>query len=184
MEDVGVIILAGGKSSRMGEDKGLMSLFGKSMVSYVIDLAENLANEIIIVSDNSNYKQFGHQVVKDIYKEKGPLGGIFAGLSASENETNFVLSCDIPYMQVSLLKLLYESSAGYDVTIPQKDDRVHPLIGVYRKSCLERFQECLEKDQLKVLKAFASLNFNIVMANDFDEFIFKNLNSKSDISPF
>lgn len=184
MKNVGVIILAGGKSSRMGEDKGLMALFGKSMVAYVLDQAVKISEDIIIVSNNSNYKKYGYPTFKDLYKEKGPLAGLHTGLVKSKHHKNIVLSCDIPYVKIGLLNFLYNQSEGYDITIAQHEDRMHPLIGIYTKDCIQRFEECLKLDELKITKAFASLNFNIVPADEFDSIEFKNLNSKKDIIPF
>lgn len=185
MEDLSVIILAGGKSSRMGEDKGLMSLFGRPMIGYILDRAKELSNNIIIVAENSNYKQFeGVRLVKDIYKDHGPLGGIYTGLTKSETKKNLVLSCDVPYVRAGLLKFMLYQQEGFDATIPSHDGRIHPLIGVYNQSCLEILEKRLRSGQLKITDAFTELNVNIVDANEFDAVEFKNLNSKRDIISF
>lgn len=184
MEPLGIIILAGGKSSRMGEDKGLMTLFGRAMIGYVLDKALELSPDIIIVSDNPNYAQLGFEVVKDKYKAKGPLAGIFSGLSSSPHDRNLVLSCDIPYVKIGLLKYILYQSEGYDITVPKHKDRIHPLMGVYYKSCVVEFQKRIEQDKLKITDAFEALNVNIVEADEFDDVEFKNLNSKKDIVPF
>ncbi|MCB9224195.1 MAG: molybdenum cofactor guanylyltransferase [Crocinitomicaceae bacterium] len=183
MEDLTVIILAGGKSSRMGEDKGLMTLFGKPMVEYVIDNAKEVSEDIIIVSNNNNYKKFGFPVIKDKFPDKGPLGGIYTGLLNSNSETNIILSCDIPYIKSGLIKFLFYQSDGYDITIPIHQERIHPLIGIYKKNCVKTFEKNLQIGQLKVTKAFGDLITNIVEADEFDEIEFKNLNSKLDIPP-
>lgn len=75
---VGAIILAGGKSSRMGVDKGLMLLNEKPMVQHVIDAVKLVADEIIIVANNKEYKQFGYTVISDEIENAGPLAGICA----------------------------------------------------------------------------------------------------------
>lgn len=183
MEQSGIIILAGGKSSRMGEDKGLMPLFGRAMISYVIDKALEVSPNIVIVSDNPNYKKFDFPVVKDVYKEKGPLGGIYSGLINSEREKNLVLSCDIPYVKSGLLKYLLYQAEGYDITIPIHKERIHPLIGIYSKHCASHFKRCIELDKLKITNAFEPFETNYVEADEFDDIEFKNLNSKKDIIP-
>jgi molybdopterin-guanine dinucleotide biosynthesis protein A len=74
------IILAGGKSSRMGQDKGLMLFRGKQMVQYSIELLNLFTSQILISSNNQEYNQFGFPVVSDIYKECGPIGGLHAAV--------------------------------------------------------------------------------------------------------
>jgi molybdopterin-guanine dinucleotide biosynthesis protein A len=183
MEQINVIILAGGKSSRMGEDKGLMTLFGKPMIGYVIDRARELTSDILIVSNNEDYQRFGLQVVKDEIPDKGPLGGIYSGLKASKSTMNIILSCDVPYIKTGLLKYLLYQSEGYDVTVPIHEERIHPLIGIYSKNILPSIERNIITGKLKVTDAFKGLKLNVVEANEFDEIEFKNLNSKQDIIP-
>jgi molybdenum cofactor guanylyltransferase len=183
VEELGIIILAGGKSSRMGEDKGLMSLFGKPMISYVIETVQDICDHIIIVSDNPNYKQFKYQVVKDVFKEKGPLGGIYSGLNSSVHEKSLLLSCDIPYIKTSLLEFLIDHSQGFDITVARYQERLHPLIGIYSKKCTDQLKNLIEENKLKISDAFQLFNTNIVDVDEFDALEFKNLNSKNDIIP-
>ena len=181
MEEFGVSILAGGKSSRMGEDKGLMSLFGQSMISYVIEQTKQLTSDIQIISNNGNYKKFGYPVKKDLIANKGPLGGICTALTHSKFETNLIISCDIPYAKVDLYRFVLENSPGYDVCIPTDEFRIHPLLGVYKKSALGHFKNQLDRDQLKIIEAIEGLHLNLLDASKFDPINFKNINSKSDI---
>ena len=176
------IILAGGKSSRMKEDKGLMLLDGKPMIQYVIDVVSPFVDELIIVSNNSEYEQFGYPVCEDLIKDKGPLAGIYTGLYHSQSETNIVLSCDVPYVTPDLISYLIEEHKSHQITIPKKEERTHQLIGVFSKSCEASLFMSLEKGQLKLLDAFKNLNLNVVDANHFDEKVFANLNSPNDIT--
>jgi len=175
------IILAGGKSSRMKEDKGLMLLDGKPMIQYVIDVLKPLLDEIIIISNNIDYEQFGYPVYPDVIKEKGPLAGLYTGLFHSQSEINIVLSCDVPFVNKDLISFLLDEHQHHQITIPIKDERTHQLIGVFSKSCEVIFGISLEKDELKLLTAFKNLNLNIVDSNHFEAKIFKNLNSPNDL---
>ncbi len=174
------IILAGGKSSRMNEDKGLMLLNGKPMIQYVIDALSPFVDELIIVSNNEAYETFGHAVYKDLIKNKGPLAGIYTGLKHSKTTKNIVLSCDVPYVSPELLSFLIEESNN-EITIPKKGTRTHQLIGVFSKLCTTSFKKSIEKNDLKLLDAFKNLNLNVVDANHFEEQLFTNINSPSDI---
>ncbi len=179
--EVTAIILAGGKSTRMGEDKGLMKLDGKLMIQYVIDVLKQITNQIIIISNNLEYEQLGYPVFADEIKGKGPLAGIYTGLLNSKTSLNLVLSCDVPYIKTELLEFLIEKSQGYDVTIPEKDGQTHQLIGVFDKSCEEGFKSAIDNNCLKLISAYESLNLNVVDANQFDEKLFRNINTKNDI---
>lgn len=175
------IILAGGKSSRMNEDKGLMLLEGKPMIQYVIDVLKPLVDEIIIISNNPDYQQFDFPVYSDLIKEKGPLAGIYTGLFFSQSETNIVLSCDVPYVNEELISFLLNEHQSHQITIPLKEERTHQLIGVFSKSCEAVFGISLEKEELKLLEAFKNLNLSIVDANHFDSQLFKNINTPNDL---
>jgi molybdopterin-guanine dinucleotide biosynthesis protein A len=181
MVDFSVSILAGGKSSRMGEDKGLMSLFGKPMIQYVIDEARTLNRPIQIISNNSNYNKFDLPVFKDNFEEKGPLSGIYSALLNSDKKYNLIICCDVPYAKAALFKYILSKCEGYEVTLPSKDNRIHPLIGVYQKSLLPHFENEIRNSRLKVLDAVQDLNGQIVDAGNFEKINFKNLNSKSDL---
>ena len=83
MKNLSCIILAGGESRRMGEDKGLKIFKNQALVSYAIQLAKKICKNIYISTNNPDYKQFGYQILNDIIPVKGPMGGIYSGLSRS-----------------------------------------------------------------------------------------------------
>jgi molybdenum cofactor guanylyltransferase len=175
------IILAGGNSLRMGEDKGLMLVNGKPMIEHIIDTVKGVVEEIIIISNNEEYDRFGYPVYPDQIKGKGPLGGIYTGLLHSKTQLSLVLSCDIPYVNDNLLNLLISHSEGYDVTIPQKDGVTHQLMGVFSKRCLITFKNAIDDNDLKLKTLFEKLNLNIVDASQFSGRLFTNVNQKDDI---
>jgi molybdopterin-guanine dinucleotide biosynthesis protein A len=181
IENLTAIILAGGKSSRMGEDKGLMSLFGKSMIEYVLEEAKKLTDKVIIIANNSDYKKYGHPVFTDLIPNKGPLGGIYTGLTKSETQQNLILSCDVPFVKKELLDFLWEKFDESDVIIPQKEERIHPLIGFYKKDCTDVLKKQVEKGELKIRKALNLVQLNVVEANQFPAEMFRNINSKKDL---
>ncbi|MBW6483097.1 MAG: molybdenum cofactor guanylyltransferase [Vicingaceae bacterium] len=176
-----VILLAGGKSSRMGADKGLLLINEKPMIQHIIDAVRVISNNIIIVSNQMEYTQFGFPVFEDRIKESGPLAGIYTGLVHSKTHQNIVLSCDVPYVSAALITFLMEQSSNFDVTIPQKKDRLHPLIGVYTQACLPVFKNELKHQQLKVKLAIEKMKLNIVDAALFADFNFMNINTPIDI---
>lgn len=175
------IILAGGKSSRMGEDKGLMNLNDKPMIQYVIDAAKPLVDDIMIISNQKAYKNFGYLVYEDIIKNQGPLAGIMTGLHYSKTQKNLVLSCDVPFVSEEMIKELINHCQDADVVISKKNNQTHQLIGIYDKSCFPLFKNELENDQRKIKLALKKLNCKIINLDHFDDQIFTNINSKDDI---
>ncbi len=176
------IILAGGKSSRMGQDKGLMMLDGRPMVQHIINVVKLLVDEIIIIANNTEYRKFDLPVYEDLIKDQGPLAGIYSGLNYSKSEKNIILSCDAPFVSKELISYLIKNGANHDVTIPKYDNKTHQLIGVYSKSCLATIKSELDKGQRKIKKALSKVNLNIVDGNKFDKKQFANLNAISDLT--
>lgn len=175
------IILAGGKSSRMGEDKGLMAFENKPMVQHIIEVVKPWVKNIIIIANNREYEQFGYPVYEDLIKDKGPLAGIYTGLNFSKMDKNIVLSCDVPFVNDEVIELLVDNCRDVDVVIPEKDKRTHQLIGLYDKSCIDTFKSELENNQLKLKLAIEKMNYKAVDANFIKDKIFNNINSKDDI---
>lgn len=178
---IGIIILAGGKSSRMGQDKGLMLLHEKSMIQFVIEAAKKISDNILLVANNDAYSKFGLPVFKDKYLDCGPLSGIYTGLKKSAFDYNMILSCDIPFIHQGVLEYLIDSATGYDITIAKSDSRIHPLIGVYQKTCLPVIKKNLEDKKLKVTGIFSQLKVRELDMDDFDAENFRNINSPEDL---
>ena len=176
------IILAGGKSSRMGQDKGLMLLNGKPMVQHVIEAIQPLVGEVIIIANQEGYANFGFPVYEDIIKDQGPLAGICTGLQFSKTQKNLIVSCDVPFIHEELLSLLIKNSEGVDVAIPEKDGKTHQLIGVYDQSCLDVFMQELSRGQRKIKLAIEQLNYKVIDASHIDKKVFNNINTKDDIT--
>lgn len=178
------IILAGGKSSRMGEDKGFVHLKGKYMIQYVIDVARNISDNILIISNNSEYRSFGYTVFSDIIRQCGPLGGIYTGLVHSQTESNLILCCDLPFITENAVKYIIGKSKGYDVTVPVIDGKMEPLCALYQKRCSEKFKESLLRKELKISDVVKTLNTNMVDITSRKNIgigAFRNINTPSDL---
>jgi len=185
LKNLTIYILAGGKSSRMGSDKGLVILNNKPMIEYVLETVKDLSATIKIISSNTEYTKFGFPILSDLIIDKGPVGGIYTALSDSETKTNLIVSCDTPFVSLKLLNLLIKSSKNKEVCIPTFKGKIHPLIGVYSKDCINAFKSAINKDCLKLMTVNNTLNHKIVETQKLiDEKEFTNMNSKSDIVLF
>jgi molybdopterin-guanine dinucleotide biosynthesis protein A len=181
-KDITGIVLAGGKSSRMGSDKGLIKIDNKTFVENVIAAMEPLVNDIIIVSNNTEYDQFGFQRVEDDIKDSGPLAGLYSGLKYSNSEFNLVLSCDIPIIKTEILEKLIEVDyKNYEVTQIESHNKTMPLIAIYQKQCMHKCLELLQQDERRLRVAVNQLKTKtIVIDSEYDPFV-KNVNNKEDL---
>jgi molybdenum cofactor guanylyltransferase len=147
------ILLAGGKSQRMGTDKGLLDLNGKSFIKHICDALQPIVgSNILIVSGNKKYDALGFSRVEDIIENKGPVGGLYTALKESKTKVNLVLSVDVPMVSTELLNwLIANHDESYMVTQTKSGDKTNPLIGVYDRSMRIVFGEHIAGNQLKLL---------------------------------
>lgn len=125
------IILTGGKSSRMGTDKALLELDGKTLLSHAVDLCSKFCDEILISSDAEEHRVGSHRLVADEVKDCGPMGGIYSCLKESANEWNFVLSVDSPFVTKDFVEFIKGEARNFDAVVPLHDGKKEPLIGFY-----------------------------------------------------
>lgn len=176
------IILAGGKSSRIGSDKGFILLNGSTFISYIIETLKPFVEEIIIVSNNSDYDVFGHKRVHDIINNAGPLAGLYSGLYHSKNENNLVLSCDVPMINSYILKkLINEVEEKIDIVQIQSQNRTMPLIAIYKKHCKQLCLKLLESGERRLKVAVEQLNTKTVMLDIHLEKYIRNINTKEQL---
>jgi len=134
------VILAGGRGKRMGcREKALMTINGKPLVTYVIKSLEKVVDEIIIsVRDKAQGELLnsilpGYKYAYDEFENKGPLSGILSGLTLCTNEFCFIAACDMPFINESVVKMLFSMSEVHDAAILRWDDGfLEPLHAVYR----------------------------------------------------
>jgi molybdenum cofactor guanylyltransferase len=185
---IGAIVLAGGQSSRMGREKGLVPLDGKPMIQWVLDAVHPLVSDIIIVANDAAYARFGYRVVGDDFSEIGPVGGLCTGLRNIRTDINFVLSCDIPLISTALLAHLLAKLGDETAIAAQTKDRKHPLVSIYRRECLSDLVENVAVGQLRMDVALAAAGgcyytFPGSMRN-FDPDTLRNFNTPEDIVEF
>jgi molybdenum cofactor guanylyltransferase len=185
MSDIGCIILAGGKSSRMGQDKGLVTLKGKEMIRHVLDAVGGIVSEPIIISNNLKYRNFSKKVFSDIISGCGPVGGILSGMFHTDHEKNLVLSCDIPLISSDWLKYLVNNSQENKIMISACNGKLHPLVGVYPKIILPDLASAVRENRLKLVdfvKENQALVLDTLLLGDKIPFAsFTNFNSPDEI---
>ncbi|WP_366924144.1 molybdenum cofactor guanylyltransferase [Metallumcola ferriviriculae] len=155
------IILAGGKSTRMGSSKALLNIGGKTVVQRVIEVLQTIFPQIIIVAnDEETYRHLGYPIVGDIISGYGPLGGLHAGLTASSSEVNFLVACDMPLLQPALIRFMISQTKDYDAVLPKSGPYLEPLHAVYKRSCLPAVEKVMAAGRKKVTSFFDDISIN------------------------
>ena len=184
------IILAGGKSSRLGRSKALQIIDGRSLIQRVVDRTGRFSTEIIIVTASGEalpcYSSVEIKTVADIYPEKGPLVGIYSGLISASSSRAVVVGCDTPFLSVSLLKYMTKICPTCDVVVPRIKNKLEPLCAVYSKNCSGPIQNLLEQDELRIDRLYSMVKMKYVEDDEINRFdrehlSFFNINSQADL---
>jgi molybdopterin-guanine dinucleotide biosynthesis protein A len=183
VDDVTAFILAGGKSSRMGEDKAFLRLGDETLISRALNLAKLLTPNVRIVGESAKFAKLG-PVVEDVYPERGPLGGIHAALLSTKTALNLMLAVDTPFIERGFLEFLILEARGSDaiVTVPRSDGHIHPLCAVYRKEFAAMAEQSLILGQNRIDLLFSRVKTRVVEEPELQQFgfrteMFRNINT-------
>ncbi|MDI1322441.1 MAG: molybdenum cofactor guanylyltransferase [Algoriphagus sp.] len=176
-------ILCGGKSTRMQEEKGLVLFQGKTFLRWILDAIAPLTIKPILVTKNSAYQSYGLEMIRDVFEDKGPVGGIHAALLHSSQNQILLLSCDIPKITTEVLVYLIQKSQEFPDKISFLSDGIndYPLIGIYPKTALETFSKSVEAGHLKLCPLVYSLPHQRVVLDPARKISLQNINSKEQL---
>lgn len=180
------IILAGGKSSRMGQPKALLPFGGEPLIVHSVRaLHQHFAEVVVVAAPNQALPSLPVTLVHDEVAYQGPVGGILYGLRAASHEVCFVTSCDGPFLNFPLIVYLLSLIERYDVVVPFWEDRLQPLHAVYRRSVAPLLQDQLQRDELRPVFLYKKVRTYEVSAEDIRRFdpeglSFRNMNSPAD----
>ena len=185
------VVLAGGRSRRLGRDKAVELVGGEPLISRVIGRMSEVANEIVVVVNGSERASQlplpqNAMVVVDAYPDKGSLGGIFSGLKAGREDWAIVVACDMPFVNVALLRHILEQADEYDAVVPILDGRPEPIHAAYSKACLPAIEKKILADDLKIAGFFDDVRVKYVAQDDVDRLdpdhlSFFNINTEQDL---
>lgn len=184
-----IAIQAGGKSSRMGQDKGLLDFGGITLAEHIYNQIKDNSDDIFFVSNTPDqYVQFGLPVFQDIYRDIGALGGVHAVLSYMKTEYALILACDMPFVNLDVVDVLVSFAGGYDVVVPQIHPKgfVEPFKAVYAKNCLPAVEAAIKAGERRVISFFDDVRAKYVgreeiQLYDPDLLSFMNVNTPEDL---
>lgn len=178
------IVLAGGKSSRFGEDKALAKWQGKTLLEIAVNLLDELClDPVVIANPNRNYSFLPCAVINDLIPEKGPLGGLYTACSAFPGAQMLVLTCDMPFLTGEILKELMEKHQSFSqVTVLGLNQAAQPFPGIYSANLKTAVQDCLESDCLSMKLFLSSIRNKYVFRAISESRVFQNVNQREDLS--
>lgn len=184
----GAIILAGGDSSRLGCPKAFLELDGLSLIEILVGRLQMLFKEITVVTNRQDH--FAHLPVNltgDLLtgRAKGPLRGIHAGLSVSHLPYQFVAACDMPFINLDLVRYMSAFAPHYDAVVPCIGSYYQPLHAYYHRSCIDLIRKQIERDECKVTMFYDKIRvryvgYSEIVRFDPDQHSFFNINTWSD----
>ena len=179
-------ITAGGKSSRMGEDKAWLKLDGRTMIEHVIAAVSPVTNELAIIANSPAYRRLGLPVFADSNPGIGPLEAIRTALYNSRTSHVILVGCDLPFITPDLLKLLVSIPGDHCATVPTgADGKLEPLCAIYCRDALKAVTGLIGEGERKVSLLFDRVTTRFVSFEEFShlngaESFFENVNTPED----
>lgn len=192
---IAAYILAGGASSRMGREKGLLEFDGVPLIVHTARLIEPLVSNVTVVGPEEAYAVLGLRVIGDHGDQqphsnrmrRGPLAGIAASLLETRSPWNLILACDLPFLTDTWMEWLLSrmSDSSGQVIVPRTDRGLEPLAAIYRKECGLPIVEALTRGERKVTDVIQNFEMDVVEASEWrhidpGSLVLKNMNTPAD----
>jgi len=185
------IVLAGGKSRRLGVNKAFLELDGQTLIERVVAGLRNIFSEIVIVTNSISCREMkslfqnGPRVVEDIIEDKGPLAGLYTGLLSTKSPSAFTVACDMPFLHEELILFLCGQLEGFDAVVPLSVKGYEPLHSIYGQRCRKIIEEQLIRNELRPSQIFPYLRVRYIRPEEIEKFdprmlSFTNINTLED----
>ncbi len=183
-----VVILAGGKSSRLGKDKSFLLVDGQPLVARVVEKLSLLSDDLVVVTNNPvRYEPLAlpARLVPDERRGEGSLMGLYSGLKAARHSQVLAVACDMPFLSLPLLRYMLPLAEGHDVVIPRVRGYLEPLHAVYSTTCLPAMARLLAEGQHQIIAFFHEVQVRYVEEDEVDRYdphhlSFINVNTPED----
>ena len=170
-EQNSAIILAGGKSSRMGRAKALLEFDGAPLIAHLVrGLNEIFGETVVVAAPEQELPPLAATVARDEVAYQGPVGGIYYGLKAARGDACFVTSCDVAFLNRPLIAHLFAQISYHEVVVPYWEERFQPLHAVYRRSVLPLLADQLERGELRPIYLFDKVRTLRINADEIRSF--------------
>ena len=178
------VVLAGGRSRRMGKDKCFLQWRGQALIEHSIDVLKTFTSRIVISANETGYNDFGYEVINDLFPGTGPLGGIATVMTECDDDVFAFLPCDMPFVVPELFEFLLSFKGENQAVVPVFDGNVEPLVLIADKTVLTPAKEMLELKKFKILDFLNSVKTAFVniepSLNFYSPVLFANINTPED----
>jgi molybdopterin-guanine dinucleotide biosynthesis protein A len=145
------ILLAGGKSRRMGEDKRFLVLGEQTLLQRGLAALHSIFQEVVVViAQDSPPLHVDGRVIRDLVPDCGSLGGLYTGLMQATTPYIFVVACDMPFLDQAVMTHFTNRKATADIVMAKLNGRLHPMHALYSKQCLPALEQMIAARQLKI----------------------------------
>jgi len=181
VNDTTGILLAGGNSSRMETEKGLVLLNGKPLVEYALESLQSVFKRIIISANSAIFDGYGWPVVKDQHEGCGPMAGISAGMKAMQTDFAFVLSYDMPFVSTGLIRAILNKRADFEAVLPFCNNFPVPVCACYNRTILPQLENSILSQKLKVSQFVEGIRYHYLIPDQSQSDQFYSVNTPSDL---
>ena len=187
IQGVSGVILAGGKSSRYGKNKALVSINGVPLIKRVLRVMKPLFRSIVIITNMPDeYAFLDLPMFEDRIKGLGPLGGLHTGLQVIPEHAGFFVACDMPYLNSELIRYLASVRLNFDVVVPTFSGKFEALHALYTKNCLQKIELLIRDGIYQTIQLYQFVNVHYVAENEIRRFdpqfkSFSNINKPGEL---
>lgn len=190
ISDVTGVLLAGGKSTRMGEDKRFLPIGGRTLLDRGISAMQGLFQDnCIVIAQDSPFLSATVPVVRDLVPNCGSLGGLYTGLREATSTHIFLAACDMPFLNLKLVRYMVSLKEGEDIVVASWNGRLQPTHAIYGRRCLPVLEDMIHRRDMTIQHAFqhASLHVRFITEDhvrmlDPEGLSFININNPSDLA--
>lgn len=157
------VILAGGKSRRMGRDKAFLPFGNGVLIERVIEVVSQVTDDVLLITNTPEpYQRLGLPMYADVIPDAGSLGGIYSGLVYAKRPYCMCLACDMPFVKPEFLRFLCGSTSDVDVVIPKNAVDFQPLCAVYAGACRTAIHQRISAGRLKITGFFDEVRVRVI----------------------
>jgi molybdopterin-guanine dinucleotide biosynthesis protein A len=165
--DVSGVLIAGGKSRRMGMDKRLLTVGGTNLFHRTLSLLEQMFSETIVVLAQpvASLEVRGSRVVYDVIPNTGSLGGLYTGLMAASHPRIFAVACDMPFLDADMMRFMASFDSAADIVVAKLQNGFQPLHALYSRSCLPFLKAMAADRDLKIQKLYGAQQLRVTVVD-------------------
>ncbi len=189
IEGVTGVLIAGGKSRRMGQDKRFLKVDGISLIDRTVDVLEEVFESVVIALAEplDHWDARGHRVVLDALPDCGSLGGLYTGLVASPHPWIFAVACDMPFLNQAVIRYMAGLEEGADIIVAKLASGHQPMHAFYSRRCIPIFERMAGQRRLKIQDVFSHPDLHVKIVPESELTVldpkllsFRNVNTPED----